>query len=110
MPSRKQEIYCRLLSWGLARIRNDQYTHNLTRDAHRALLLETELLHNLCDSICEPDFVAHDIHFLNVQAQIYFERANPSFCPSFAFNRDAIWELFQLVPDEMRPLLKWTGP
>ncbi len=110
MRSPKQEIYCRLLGWGLSRVRNDEYTNNFTPERHRALILEAELLHNLCDSICEPGFVDHDLYFLNVQAQIYCERANPSFCPGFKFNREAIRELFQLVPSELRPLLKWNGP
>jgi hypothetical protein len=80
------------------------------RKSRRALYVEAEFIHNLYVSILEPEFVRHDVWFLNHQARWYLENADPTFNPYFYANRDSIRELFQLVPETMRAELEWAGP
>jgi len=74
------------------------------------LYVESEFLHNLYVSILEPDFVDHDIWFLNHQARWYLMNADAAYCPNLSANRESIRELFQLVPQDMRSQLEWDGP
>jgi len=78
------------------------------RVREKSCYYEAELIHNLCYSILLPEFVAHDIHFLNYQAKMYFERGQK--CVNYIGHVQRIRELFSLVPEPMRPALKWSGP
>lgn len=69
---------------------------------------EAELVHNLHPSLFEPEFVDHDIWFLNWQAKYYCEHAKRS--PFYLTHVGLIQELFALVPEPMRSRLKWPGP
>lgn len=106
--SPKQQIYRDFLMWTLAYIRNVQSQPFWRRWWDRSVYEEAELVHNLCQSILEPDFVPHDLWFLNVQAAIYCERAH--FSPLYSQQVERIRELFTLVPEQMRAELKWEGP
>ena len=80
------------------------------RRQRRALYVEAEFLHHLYVSILEPEFVDHDVWFLNHQARWYLENADPRYCPNLDANRVAIQELFQLMPESMHSKLEWDGP
>ena len=109
MPaSRKQEIYKEKMFISLPYIRNVQTWPWWHRLRDRTCYYEAELIHNLCYSILIPQFVAHDIHFLNYQARIYFDNCQKS--ANYAGHVDRIGELFKLVPEPMRSELKWSGP
>ena len=110
MPSRKQLIYCDLLRRGLPWLRSVQGLRFWHRKHRQGLYAETEFLHNLYVSLLEPEFVAHDIWFLNHQARWYLQNANLTYCPNLDANRAAIQELFHLVPEHMRAELEWDGP
>ncbi|MEQ1964826.1 hypothetical protein ABLB69_17005 [Xenorhabdus khoisanae] len=52
----------------------------------------------------------HDIYFLNNQARYYLENANSKMCANYQFHKERIKMLFDLVPDEMKKQLQWSGP
>jgi hypothetical protein len=68
------------------------------------------LIHNLPNSIFEPEFTEHDIWFLNVQAKAYITGCDPELSPLYLEQRRRLKELFALVPDSLRGKLKWSGP
>lgn len=105
-PSPKQRVYLDLLMFSLALLRNRETQPWWRRIPPR--YDEAELVHNLHHSIVEPGFVAHDIHFLNVQARNFVASGQGS--PNYAGHVQRIRRLFQLVPDELRAQLKWKGP
>ncbi len=106
--SRKQEIYREFLFWTLAYIRNAQSQPWWRRWRNRSAYEEAELIHNLCQSILDPDFVAHDIWFLNTQAKSYCLNARSS--PLYPQHVERIRDLFRLVPEHLRLQLQWQGP
>jgi hypothetical protein len=73
-------------------------------------MFESELVHNLWVSVCEPEFVEHDIWFLNAQARWYCEKCNPKLSPLYDHHVNVIRELIALVPETLRPKLQWEGP
>ncbi len=118
--SRKQEIYKEILSWTLPSARN---TLSRFREVRPFVLLSlksqrylaaqytvAEFTHNLYVSILDEEFTDHDIHFLNYQARIYYERGNEDFDASYYHFVSCIQQLFQQVPAERRGALKWNGP
>ena len=67
------------------------------------------MIRNLAVVILEPGFAEHDIWFLNNQARWYLENAEPQF-GHYSPNVASVRELFELVPEDLRPKLKWPGP
>lgn len=96
MASRKQLIYREFLRRGLSWLRSVKGLRLWNRKQRFALYVETEFLHNLYVSILEPDFIDHDIWFLNKQARWYIDNADPNCCPNLTANRESIREMFQL--------------
>ena len=73
-------------------------------------MLRAEFLHNLFVTILEPEFVDHDIWFLNHQARSFLTHANPDHVVCYYHHERLIQELFTLVPEGLRSKLMWTGP
>lgn len=108
--SRKQEIYQEMLFWAVPYIRNIQTHSFISKAFNKSCYEEAELVHNIHVSILEPEFIDHDIHFLNYQARSYFEQAESTGTPCFSAQCRLIAELFALVPVNMRGDLQWQGP
>ncbi len=108
--SRKQEIYRELLQFGLPSLRGVRHLRWWQRARRESLYVEAEFLHNLYVSILEPEFLDHDIWFLNHQARWFLTHANPRQAACYYHHRSLIQELFALVPDQLRDKLTWKGP
>jgi hypothetical protein len=104
--SPKQRVYQDLLMFTLPMFRNRETWPWWRRI--RSWYPEAELVHNIYQSIHEPDFVAHDIHFLNYQARIFVATGQASW--NYAGHVKQIRRLFALVPHDMRESLLWPGP
>jgi hypothetical protein len=108
--SRKQIIYREMLWWTLPHLRNIS-THSWWRRLRdRSSYYEAELIHNLPVSMFEPEFVEHDIWFLNVQARAYVQGCNQAISHLYPQQVARIRELFALAPDSLRSKLEWSGP
>jgi hypothetical protein len=108
--SPKQEIYQELLRPGLVHWRNRTTQPWWRRLRYSSELYESELIHNLWPSLWEPEFVEHDIWFLNTQARWYCEKCSPKLSPLYEHRVGLIRELFALVPEALRDKLQWNGP
>ncbi len=108
--SRKQEIYREFLQFGLPYPRGVRYVRWWQTARRVALYEEAEFLHNLYVSILEPEFVNHDIWFLNHQARKFLQHADPRHTPCYDHHQGLIRELFTLVPERLRDKLEWAGP
>ena len=108
--SPKQKIYQATLRWTLPHLRNISTLSWWRRLRDRSAYYEAELIHNLPVSMFEPDFVDHDIWFLNVHARTYCEECSERLSPLYSYQVALVRELFELVPPEFRPKLKWSGP
>ena len=108
--SPKQEIYQDMLRWALPHLRNYSCGGWWRKLRDRSASYDSELVHNLPVSMFEPEFVAHDIWFLNVQAHTYFERCSQEKSPLYNRQIENIRSLFDLVPNHLRSELKWDGP
>jgi hypothetical protein len=58
----------------------------------------------------EPEFVEHDVWFLNVQARAYCQQCSEQVSPLYREQVARLRELFSLVPPGLRPKLQWSGP
>ena len=110
MPSPKQEVYADILGLTLPHLRNISSASWWRRVRDRSASYESEFIHSLYWSIFKPDFVSHDIWFLNKQARWYYENCNPALSPIYPQQVTLIRELFALVPPELRGELEWSGP
>jgi hypothetical protein len=110
MASAKQEVYETMLRRALPHLRNVASQRWWRRVRDRSAYYEAELIHNLPNSMHQPEFVDHDIHFLNGQARWYCEKCNATLSSMYPQQVGLIRELFALVPPEMRSQLKWLGP
>jgi hypothetical protein len=108
--SRKQEIYRELLQFGLPSLRGVRHLRWWQKSRRQALYVEAEFLHNLFVTILEPEFVDHDIWFLNYQARWFLTHADPKQAACYYHHRGLIQELFTLVPEGLRSKLEWSGP
>ena len=108
--SRKQEIYREFLQFGLPYLRGVRYFRCWQPGRRRALYKEAEFLHDLYVTILEPEFVDHDIWFLNHQARWFLTHADPRLAPCYYHHQGLIRELFTLVPERLRGKLEWAGP
>lgn len=108
--SPKQQVFQDLFRMTLPSIRNTQ-THGPWHKAwDRSSYFYAELVHNLYVSMFEPEFVDHDLHFLNHQARSFFERATSRECAYYDAICARIGDLFALAPEDVRSRLTWSGP
>ncbi|RYD84143.1 MAG: zinc ABC transporter substrate-binding protein [Verrucomicrobiaceae bacterium] len=108
--SPKQEVYFEMLRRTLLHLRSIAEQSWWRRLQDRSAYYETELIHNLPVSLFEPEFVAHDIWFLNVQARSYCAECNPQISGLYLQQTKLIRELISLVPGHLRDKLEWAGP
>jgi hypothetical protein len=108
--SRKQEIYRELLQFGLPWLRGVRSLRWWQSARRQAFYEEAEFLHNLYVSIPEPEFVNHDIWFLNHRARLFLTDADPKHIPCYDHHLCLIRELFALVPERLKGKLAWQGP
>lgn len=108
--SPKQQIYQEMLWWTLPHLRNISAWKWWRRVHDRSARHEAALIHNLPNSMYEPEFVQHDIWFLNVQARAYCEQCSPAQSPLYAQQVARIRRLFVHVPGHLRSKLEWRGP
>jgi hypothetical protein len=76
----------------------------------RSAYYEVELIHNLPVCVFEPEFVEHDVWFLNVQARTYYWECSAGLSSLYPEQVKRIRELFSLVPEPLRSKLQWEGP
>jgi hypothetical protein len=108
--SPKQTIYEEMLRWTLPYVRNVSTRRWWQRLRDRSTYYETELIHSLPVSMYEPNFVEHEVWFLNVQARTYCQECSAAVSALYPQQVERIRELFALVPDHLRPKLQWSGP
>ena len=99
-----------MLMLTLPHLRNISGCSALTKVLEKSSYYETELIHNLASSIFEPDFVEHDIWFLNHQAKTYCRECSEKKSHLYQQQVQSIRELFALVPETMKDQLDWAGP
>ncbi|PHM48330.1 hypothetical protein [Xenorhabdus miraniensis] len=104
------DIYIEMLSFALPYIRNVQTLSPIRKGRDKSCYHEAELLHDIVKSLRETKNCNHDIYFLNNQARYYLENANSKICANYQFHKERIKMLFELVPDEMKKQLQWSGP
>ncbi|MEW6737778.1 MAG: hypothetical protein AB1489_41240 [Acidobacteriota bacterium] len=116
MSSRKQQIYCELLEFGIIRIRTlfsaarsalkgcSDSTHASVNETLHIGFEEANFLHNINLSILEPDFVENDINFINLAFPWYINTLGQKIVPQVA---RLMLEFYDLVPVTLRPSLTW---
>ena len=112
MPSRKQEIYCELLQWGILHLRllcgagegwtTEKRFH--VRDACEIGWEEANFLHRVHVSILEPEYVDNDISFINWAFPAHIERLGNHLWPEVA---KLMLEFYEGVPHTLRPQITW---
>ncbi|MEN3261549.1 zinc ABC transporter substrate-binding protein [Sodalis endosymbiont of Spalangia cameroni] len=107
---KKNEIYLKMLALALPHIRNIQTHDEFEKGRDMSCYFEAELVHNLTVTLLSPDFLEHDIWFLNHQAKYYFENCNGDISPNYNQNIKYIRDLFTMVPENLKPNLLWQGP
>lgn len=107
--SPKQQIYQDLLRLVLPHVRNVSSQGPWRRARDRSCYYVAELVHNLFVSLFTPEFVDHDVHFLNHQARWFFEHARATH-PLYEPIVECLVRLFEIVPEPMRERLEWSGP
>ena len=70
---------------------------------------ELELVHNLPRILIYPDFQEQDVHWLNTQAKIFFDKGRKDY-PFRDLILDDLRTLFRLLPDNFKAELRWPGP
>jgi hypothetical protein len=108
--SRKQDIYLDMLRTNLPYLRNVSTWPWWRRLRDRSSYYESQLIHNLCPSLVEPEICPHDIWFLNVEARNYCERCSGRTSPLYAENVRQIKELFAIAAARQKSKLEWSGP
>ena len=100
MASRKQEIYRELLTDSISYCRNLASGSPISRAFNKSSLVELQFVHNIPVSILQPDFVEHDIWFLNHQAKQFVFKADESSTPNYSKYRRQIIELLSLLDEK----------
>ncbi len=106
----KNEIYVDMLFWVLPYIRNIQSQNKKIKSEDLSCYYESDLIHNLPNKILTNEFTSSDISFLNYQAKYYYENCTPKISILYLKNIEYIEMLFNLVPNELKEQLKWSGP
>ena len=105
--SPKQSVYREMLHWTLPHLHNVSTWQWWPRIRDRSTYYEAELVHNLPVSMYEPEFVEHDVWFLNVQARAYCQRCSAAVSALYPQQVERIRELFALVPQHLRSKLQF---
>lgn len=108
--SPKQTVYQEMLRCTLPHLRNVSTWRWWQRVRDRTAHYEAELIHNLPVSMYEPEFVEHDVWFLNVQARAYCQQCSAELSYLYPQQVGLIRELFALVPQHLLQKLQWEGP
>jgi len=107
--SEKQRRYLNILEWVLPYARSLE-THTFIRRIRDGTFYpELELVHNLPRLLVVPEFQEFDVHWLNTQARIFFDRGRKDY-PCRAAILDELKALFAILPDTYRSQLRWSGP
>lgn len=104
------DIYVDMLSISLPYIRGVQSHGFIRKIIDKSCYYEAELLHNIVGSLRKSNFCSWDIYFLNNQAKFYLENANEKICPNYTAHKENIKKLFNMVPDNRKRELSWSGP
>lgn len=107
---KKNEIYIDMLFWILPYIRNIQSQSKDIKSEDLSCYFEAELIHNIPSKILIDEFNSSDISFLNYQAKYYYEKCSPKISILYSKNIEYIEMLFNLVPNNLRDQLNWSGP
>ena len=109
-----------LLTNGLVFIRNYQSQNNFgpwwrirfwrRRRIDKACYEVAQFLHNLPGLITDPEFTERDLWFLNSPTQSFYKRDTSKDMWIKGMFRPQIWQLFKLVPENLRAELNWVGP
>jgi hypothetical protein len=110
MLTRKQQIYYDILDMMLPAMRNVQRQSSWRRFGYGSFYPELELVHNVHRLLLVPGFTEHDVHWLNSQARIFFERGNNRAHALHEPITSCIAELFTMVPEPLKKKLSWQGP
>lgn len=108
--SQKQVVYQEILKRGLPFLRKVFSLESGDVELRDALRTELEFIHNIPVSILDPDFVEHDLWFLNHQAKTFFSSPFAKYSPNYNIYAALIRTLFEEVPSELRHRLSWPGP
>jgi hypothetical protein len=108
--SKKQQIYIDILERLLPFMRNIQTHSAWNRFRYGSFYPEMELVHNLHRNLIRPEFTESDVHWLNSQARIFYKSGDNQRHGFYKPICAEIAELFSLVPDNLKPKLKWQGP
>lgn len=112
MPTRKQEIYCRLLYDGILELRMICSGGEWGTD-EKVLAMREEFqygndlanfLHRVPGSILEPGYVDNDITFINLAFPCHIERFGNRLGAETAA---LMLEFYEGVPDGLRAQLSW---
>lgn len=106
----KNEIYVKMLSLSLPYIRNIQSLGKKEKARDTSCYFEAELVHNLMHSLLTPNFIEHDVWFLNNQAKYYVEKCSEDISSNYNQHVEYIKLLFKMVPDSLKSKLQWQGP
>ncbi|SCZ64962.1 MULTISPECIES: zinc ABC transporter substrate-binding protein [Photorhabdus] len=107
---KKNEVYIKMLALSLPYIRNIQTHSKKLKGRDLSCYFEAELIHNLHHSILDENFQEHDIYFLNHQAKYYYENCNDIISPNYNQHLFYIKELFDMIPENLKEKLIWSGP
>jgi hypothetical protein len=110
MTRSKSEIYLAMLHTATVWIRNLQTAPWWRRAMDPTCYQEAELVHELPKHLLGSEIDEADIWFLNHHARRYLEAPAARRSPNYSHQRNAIAELFALVPASMRSQLNWDGP
>lgn len=100
MASRKQEIYRELLADSISYCRNLASGSPVSKAFDKSSFVELQFVHSIPESILQPDFVDHDLWFLNHQARVFIFNADESRTPNYSKYRRRIIELLGLLDEK----------
>jgi hypothetical protein len=109
--SAKQHLYQRMLMKvtdyrGLASL---EVLTTEDKEWLKELAFQADLLHGIPWGVTHPDFRQEDFDFLNRHARYYISAA-PKNGSNYRFFKLMIHQLFELVPQEAKSQLQWSGP
>lgn len=112
MPTRKQEIYCRLLQHGILALRLVCATDIVSapeqlprlQQAMEIGFAHANFLHRVSISILEPEYVDNDISFINWAFPRYVDQLGEHLGAETAA---LMLEFHEGVPTELQPRLTW---
>jgi len=107
--SPKQKLYLNILERVLPYARNLETHKAPLRLTYGTYYPELELVHNLPRLLVCPEFQEYDVHWLNTQAKIFFDKGRKDY-PFRESILDDLRTLFSILPETLRLKLRWRGP